>query len=126
MNHKPFRIIINWPKNFRHLSPNGRVHWAQKAKAAKQARAMAAIKTLAWIVDNGPIDPDACVMRYIFFPPTNARRDDDNLAACMKPYRDGIAEALGIDDHRLYTGRVIIMPADKANPRIEIEIINPL
>jgi len=34
------------------------------------------------------------------FPPTAHARDDDNLIASLKPHRDGIAKALGIDDSR--------------------------
>ncbi|MGH8095950.1 MULTISPECIES: hypothetical protein [Stenotrophomonas] len=35
-----------------------------------------------------------------FHPPTRMRPDDDNMLARSKPYRDGIADALGIDDKR--------------------------
>jgi crossover junction endodeoxyribonuclease RusA len=34
------------------------------------------------------------------YPPTKRRMDDDNLIACLKAHRDGIAKALGIDDNR--------------------------
>ena len=34
------------------------------------------------------------------YPPDKRRRDDDNAYAACKPYRDGIADALGIDDSR--------------------------
>jgi crossover junction endodeoxyribonuclease RusA len=124
MTYKPFRIAVPWPD--KRLSPNARVHWAAKSKAAKTARDIAALKTKIWLMQNGEADPDACIMAYVFHPKDNRRRDDDNLAASMKPSRDGIAQALGIDDHRLYTGRAVIMPADKLNPRVEIEIVNPI
>jgi hypothetical protein len=32
------------------------------------------------------------------YPPDRHARDDDNLAASCKAYRDGIAQALGCDD----------------------------
>lgn len=35
-----------------------------------------------------------------FYPPDKRRRDDDGLLSSMKAARDGIADALGIDDHR--------------------------
>lgn len=35
-----------------------------------------------------------------FYPPDRRRRDDDGLLASCKAYRDGIADALGIDDRR--------------------------
>ncbi len=38
------------------------------------------------------------VLDLEFFPPDNRRRDDDNMIASFKAGRDGIAEALEIDD----------------------------
>ena len=35
-----------------------------------------------------------------FYPPDRRRRDDDGLLASMKAARDGIADALGVDDSR--------------------------
>lgn len=35
-----------------------------------------------------------------FYPPDKRRRDDDGLLASFKPHRDGIADALHIDDSR--------------------------
>lgn len=35
-----------------------------------------------------------------FYPPNRQRRDDDNLMAAFKAGRDGLADALGLDDAR--------------------------
>ena len=35
-----------------------------------------------------------------FYPPDKRKRDDDGLLSSMKAARDGIADALGIDDSR--------------------------
>jgi len=35
-----------------------------------------------------------------FYPPCNRKHDDDNLTASFKAGRDGIADALGVDDNR--------------------------
>jgi crossover junction endodeoxyribonuclease RusA len=35
-----------------------------------------------------------------FYAPDKRRRDDDNMIASFKAGRDGIADALGVDDHR--------------------------
>lgn len=35
-----------------------------------------------------------------FYPPDKRHRDDDNLIASFKSGRDGMAEAIGIDDKR--------------------------
>jgi hypothetical protein len=34
------------------------------------------------------------------YPPDRRERDDDNVKASLKGHRDGIAQALGIDDSR--------------------------
>ena len=39
-------------------------------------------------------------LRIDFFPPNRARRDDDNAIAAFKSGRDGIADALKVDDAR--------------------------
>ncbi|KPB75963.1 Uncharacterized protein AC505_3618 [Pseudomonas syringae pv. maculicola] len=38
-----------------------------------------------------------------FIPPDRRRRDDDNCIAAFKSGRDGVAQALGIDDSRFVT-----------------------
>jgi crossover junction endodeoxyribonuclease RusA len=39
------------------------------------------------------------VLALEFVPPDKRRRDDDNLIAMFKSGRDGLADALGIDDN---------------------------
>lgn len=41
------------------------------------------------------------ILSLTFCPPDRRKRDDDNLVAAFKAGRDGIAQAMGIDDHRL-------------------------
>ena len=48
---------------------------------------------------------------FTFYPPTAARHDDDNLIASVKGYRDGIADALRMDDN-LFS----MMPAHIGEP----------
>jgi len=38
-----------------------------------------------------------------FIPPDRRRRDDDNCIAAFKSGRDGVAQAMGIDDSRFVT-----------------------
>jgi crossover junction endodeoxyribonuclease RusA len=87
-------ISLPWPP--KELSPNARLHWAAKAKATKAYRqhcfAMAKMSRLT-------VDPEKkYIMRLEFFRPARRHYDDDNLIARMKAGRDGIAQALGIDD----------------------------
>jgi crossover junction endodeoxyribonuclease RusA len=41
------------------------------------------------------------ILSLTFCPPDKRRRDDDNCISSFKAGRDGIAEALGIDDSQL-------------------------
>jgi len=110
-------LILPWPD--KHLSPNQRVHWAKRAKASKQARkiAFSLAQQAGWdknsfLEMNRCCVPDIYSIDYLtkrydlildFYPPNKRRRDDDNLIASFKPYRDGIASALGMDDFRFRT-----------------------
>ena len=91
-------LILPWPN--RDLHPNARVHRMVLAKAKKAARAEAHLLTLQakWKTLHLP---DGRLHLWIdFYPPDRRRRDDDGLLSSMKAARDGIADALGIDDHR--------------------------
>jgi len=106
LNQKASRVlpelILPWPDP--RLSPNARVHWSSKAKAASRAREMAGFSAIAqgWgakRITNLP--PDIHLHLWIdFFPPNRRHRDDDNLLSSFKPYRDGLSDALGINDMR--------------------------
>lgn len=91
-------LILPWPD--RALHPNVKVHWSVKAKAAKAARQLGFVvaREAGWRdmqLPNGPlhvwIDGYACDRR---------RRDADGLLSSLKPALDGIADSLGINDHR--------------------------
>lgn len=89
-------IILPWPD--RTLSPNTRAHWAVKSKAAKGARKVGYYCALESKVQ---VDWEGEIHLWItFYPPDRRNRDDDNLIASFKNYRDGIADALGVNDKR--------------------------
>jgi crossover junction endodeoxyribonuclease RusA len=92
-------VTLPWPD--RRLSPNARVHWSKKARVSKRARKDAFILTCSAIQLN-PLDMlgDTLPLHITFRPKDRRRRDEDNLIASMKPYLDGIAQALGVDDSR--------------------------
>lgn len=46
----------------------------------------------------GSLDKVGLQIRVTFYPSTNRRRDEDNVIGAFKAYRDGIADALGVDD----------------------------
>ncbi|WP_312669708.1 RusA family crossover junction endodeoxyribonuclease [Stutzerimonas nitrititolerans] len=92
-------IVLPWPP--KELSPNARVHWAKKSKAAKQYRAECFLLTKKAGI-AAPL-ADEILFALEFVPPDRRKRDDDNLLASCKALRDGVADALGIDDNRFIT-----------------------
>ncbi len=89
-------LILPWPPSI--LSPNSRAHWAVKSKAAASYRTACAWETKAAKIK---IDWDGMVHLWItFYAPDKRHRDDDNLVAQFKNGRDGVADALGINDKR--------------------------
>lgn len=89
-------LTLPWPPSV--LSPNKRAHWAVKNKAVKQYR-----EECHWLTKAADIriDWDGIVHLWItMFPPDRRHRDDDNVIASFKSGRDGIAQALGMDDKR--------------------------
>ncbi len=91
-------LVLPWPP--RELHPNARVHWAKRAKFTKIERTLArhAAQQAGW---NAAELAEGRLHLWIdFYPPDKRKRDDDGLLASMKAARDGIADALGIDDTR--------------------------
>jgi hypothetical protein len=93
-------IVLPWPDKA--LSPNARTHWAKKAGSAKKARAAgfyaareAGLNKQTFAEYAGRIH-----LWITFRPKTRRLPDDDNCLASFKSYRDGIADALGVDDKR--------------------------
>lgn len=91
-------IDLPWPP--RELSPNARVHWSVKARKAKAYRNTCYLLTKEALIKA----PEGrAVLSLCFVPPDRRHRDDDNLVAAFKAGRDGIAEALGVDDRQFVT-----------------------
>lgn len=131
------QLVLPWPA--RALHPNFRGHWSVKAAAAREARHYAHLVTLeaGWHLVQLP--EGRLHVWWTFEPPNLSRkRDDDGLHASMKHYRDGIADALGIDDHRFVShpylsdtvhpdGRVLvrITAAPPMPELVPLEAFNP-
>jgi len=93
-------ISFAFPWPFKELNPNARCHWAKKAKAAKQYRNACHLIALAEGARH-LITWEGIIHVWIeFVPPDRRSRDDDNLIASFKPARDGLADALGVNDSR--------------------------
>lgn len=87
-------IVLPWPDHT--LSPNARPHHFALARAKKAA------KTAAYYLTREAVGKAAFAaplpVKITFNPPSNHRRDDDNMIASFKAARDGIAKAIGVDD----------------------------
>ena len=94
-------IVLPWPP--KELSPNARLHWSKKSKAAatyRHACYMLAIQAGA----KAGIPWDGDIHLWIdFYPPDRRQRDDDNMIAAFKSGRDGLAQAFGVNDKRFRT-----------------------
>lgn len=109
-------ITLPWPPST--LSPNARpAHWSIKAKAAKAYRTVC--KALAEA--HGVVAPESpkIALWVEFVPPDRRHRDDDNLAASFKAGRDGLADALGVDDKR-FVARYTV--ADEVGGMVRVSI----
>lgn len=103
MSERALELVLPWPH--KDLSPNARPNWRAKAKAAKNARqtAVVAAYEAGW---KGRKLPAGRLILWIdcYQAPGKKLPDDDNMVGRCKPYRDGIAQLLGIDDGR-FTSR---------------------
>lgn len=94
------RIQTGWPS--KELSPNGRFHFREKAKANRIAKTDGYYSALVALnaTPGWKPGPGRLFVTIIATPPVRRERDDDNLIASAKPFRDGIAAAIGVDDKR--------------------------
>lgn len=85
----PFPVKVLWP--------NGRPgHWGVKARAAKAARRLAGGEAL--VARGAPLNWSGATLAWTIHPKTAHAIDDDAPPSALKAYRDGIADALGLDD----------------------------
>lgn len=123
-----FEVVLPWPS--RNLSPNARGHWAKKARAAEMYRYTCKLRTQE-VINRERWDVQALrdlvaaggdVHVFIdFYPPNRRARDDDNLIAAFKSGRDGLADALGIDDRHFRTHP--FLRRDDVRPGGEVRVV---
>lgn len=90
-------VTLPWPP--KELSPNARIHWSRRSKAAKAYRRACHVMTLEAGIRG--VDWTGDIHLWIdFYPPDRRHRDDDNMIAAFKAGRDGMADAMGLDDKR--------------------------
>ena len=93
-------VSLPWPETA--LSPNTTAHWTVKAKAKKEYKRIAAMRTYqanqyGFNQIAGQVD-----VEFHFYPPRAGKYDEDNLIARMKAGIDGIAQAIKTDDSRFH------------------------
>jgi crossover junction endodeoxyribonuclease RusA len=82
------------------LSPNSpKRHW--RAKQAQKLTAKTEAYYKAFPFRETFECADALQMSLTIYPPTNARRDLDNVFASMKSAIDGVCQGLAIDDSQI-------------------------
>lgn len=96
------KIVLPFPD--RRLSPNARLHWRARLKPKQVARTgawAATVATEGYRTAKAALEGvEPIPVEIRFYPPDRRHRDDDNMIAAFKAARDGIAEALGVDDRR--------------------------
>jgi len=114
-------IVARWDAPLRlSNAANKRGHWALHSKASKQQRDLARTKTLdlesiGELVRLGELDRLAVAITR--FAPK--RMDSDGVIASAKHIRDGVAEALGIDDG---DGRVTYLPVQQRKGKYAVTV----
>ena len=119
-------ITIILPVPDRAISPNakrGQSKWAaiKKSKLVKQHRDAACVAMKAIISRVAPFFGATGYSLDHYFK-TAAIRDEDNADGACKAYRDGICDALGIDDKNFCKLKLSTRQKDAKNPRVEITV----
>lgn len=118
---RSIRGVIVLPFPPKELFPNfkRRHHWSKyrpKEKKAREDGYWAAHKARPALPDDRSIIP----LRITFYPPDRRARDDDGMIGAIKNYRDGVADALGVDD-KVFRCLYVVAEPDRPG-RVEIEV----
>ncbi len=88
-------VTLPWPH--KSLWPNGRAHWASKARETAKHKDWAWKAGMAAKLPCGSSERIPILM--IFHPkPKGPAPDQDGCISSCKAYLDGIAKAMGVDD----------------------------
>ena len=89
-------VLLPWPP--RELWQNSRYHWRQRASATRQARSDGHLAAITGCLADVRGEGWQHRLSFDFCPPDRRKRDLQNMPATMKPYIDGIADYLKVDD----------------------------
>ena len=116
-------IVVNLPWPPHQLNPNKRLHWSRKSRAARLYRNMCYVLARNEAQSSGYhfAGTGKLVFSIEFCPPDKRRRDDDNMLASFKAGRDGVADALGVDDNKFVTSFEVCAPVEDGAVRVTIQ-----
>jgi len=115
-------ITIVLPLPVGKLSPNARVHWAEKAKLTRASRMVAFYAATEALNLRRPPGWLKARLEVKAFFKTMSFPDPGNFMASLKSSEDGIADAgIILDDKSLWPERPVFAK-DKENPRLELTI----
>lgn len=117
------RVELTLPFPAKILWPNGRGHWAAKARSVASARRTAWALTLE--ASGGKWPTIAAKLNWTIHPKTAHTIDDDAPPSALKSYRDGIADALGVDDKFFTATYAFAEPIKGGLVRVSIEAVTP-
>lgn len=117
-------VTLPWPD--KRVFPNAkrRKHWSVYRPAIKADREHACLMTRAATTraerETLAASEGKIPVKVTFYPPDRRKRDDDGMVSAFKHMRDGIADALELDDHRF---RPHYFFEDACKPgRVEVEL----
>jgi len=115
------RVRLPFPDS--KLSPNSRLHWAQRHRASKKAKGDACVLTMKALQEDRSswediLQRERIDIRLEFYPKAAYRYDQDNLIARMKAALDGVSATLGVDDVRFNIVKTDIMAPCKEDPHV--------
>lgn len=123
----PITVTIRLPS--RDLSPNGRCHWARKARAVKAYRNAAWAESLIAMTQNMPIPRwkrATIEATYYLRDRRGLVSDQDNRISSLKSAVDGLVDAGILADDRGVTWKPVAVLVDRQRPRVELKVIGEL
>lgn len=117
-------VRFPWPSSA--LSPNTtHAHWSSLRRAQKRYRQACYTEALiAGATKRRWPSSGNLLVTLTFLPPAAHRYDADNLVARMKAGLDGLARALGVDDHRFRLAAPVI--GDTGRPGSVVVLVESL
>jgi hypothetical protein len=112
-------IVLPFPPSS--LSGHAKGHWRAKAATTKKHREWACLATLEWLRGDFRSFGDGDIRVHVRFVPPDRRGDRTNFVNRLKPYFDGIADALGVNDARFLPSYEFAEPEKPGRVEVSVE-----